>query len=60
MGTEGIHSPPPFKQMSENSGIQMTIDTYSHVAPGIQEAAARQFDEILDHKQEKGRISIIG
>lgn len=46
--------------MSENSGIQMTIDTYSHVAPGIQEVAARQFDEILDHKQEKGRISIIG
>ena len=26
---------------------QMTIDTYSHVAPGIQEAAAESFDEIL-------------
>jgi integrase len=27
--------------------ISTTLDTYSHVAPGLQEAAARGFDEIL-------------
>ena len=36
-----------------HSSIQMTIDTYSHVAPGIQEAAANRFDEILNVKHQK-------
>jgi len=30
-----------------HSGIQITLDTYSHVAPGLQEAAARGFDHML-------------
>lgn len=30
-----------------HSSIQITLDTYSHVAPGLQEAAAKQFDEVL-------------
>ncbi len=25
----------------------MTLDTYSHVAPGLQEAAAKRFDEFI-------------
>jgi hypothetical protein len=25
----------------------MTLDTYSHVAPGLQEAAAKSFDEMV-------------
>jgi len=30
------------------SSIQVTLDNYSHIAPGMQEAAARGFDEILN------------
>ena len=30
-----------------NSTIAITLDTYSHVALGIQEVAAKRFDEIL-------------
>ena len=43
---QGIH-PKVVQERLGHSSIQMTIDTYSHVAPGIQEAAARRFDEIL-------------
>jgi len=28
----------------------MTLDTYSRVAPGLQEAAANRFDDMLNHK----------
>ena len=31
-----------------HASIQMTLDTYSHVAPGIQEAAAKAFDDLFD------------
>jgi hypothetical protein len=31
---------------------QVTLDTYSHVAPGLQEAAANKFDEIVLPKQQ--------
>jgi hypothetical protein len=27
--------------------IQVTLDTYSHVAPGLQQAAAKNFDDAL-------------
>ena len=30
-----------------HSSIQITLDTYSHVAPSLQEAAAVKFDELL-------------
>jgi len=30
----------------------MTLDTYSHVAPGLQETAAQRFDDIINHKRE--------
>jgi len=48
---QGIH-PKVVQERLVHSSIQMTIDTYSHVAPGIQEAAANRFDEILNHKTE--------
>ena len=44
---QGIH-PKVVQERLGHSSIQMTIDTYSHVAPGIQEAAAQRFDEILE------------
>ena len=30
-----------------HSTISTTLDTYSHVAPGLQQAAAKGFDDIL-------------
>ena len=43
----GVH----FKVVSERMGhasINITLDTYSHVMPGLQEAAADRFDRMLD------------
>lgn len=36
-----------FETITPDSSIQMTLDTYSHVAPGLQEAAANAFDDLL-------------
>jgi integrase len=30
-----------------HSSITLTIDTYSHVMPGLEEAAARSIDDVL-------------
>jgi len=43
---QGIH-PKVVQERLGHSSIQMTLDTYSHVAPGIQAAAANRFDEAL-------------
>lgn len=43
---QGIH-PKIVQERLGHSSIQITLDTYSHVAPGLQQAAARHFDEIL-------------
>ena len=48
---QGIH-PKIVQERLGHSSIQMTLDTYSHVAPGLQEAAATRFDEILSPKLE--------
>jgi integrase len=44
---QGIH-PKIVQERLGHSSIQITLDTYSHVAPGLQEAAAKRFDEILN------------
>jgi len=43
----GAH-PKVVQERLGHSSIQMTIDTYSHVAPGIQEAVAKRFDEAIN------------
>ena len=43
---QGIH-PKIVQERLGHSSIEMTLDIYSHVAPGMQEAAAKRFDEIL-------------
>lgn len=43
---QGIH-PKIVSERLGHSGIAITIDTYSHVLPGLQEAAARRFEEGL-------------
>ena len=43
-----------------HSTIAITLDTYSHVAPGLQEAAAKRFDDVLYNKvEDEKRISIL-
>jgi len=41
---QNIH-PRVVQERLGHGSISITLDTYSHVAPGLQEAAARQFDE---------------
>jgi integrase len=43
---QGIH-PKIVQERLGHSSIQITLDTYSHVAPGLQEAAAKKFDEAI-------------
>ena len=46
---QGIH-PKVVQERLGHASIQMTLDTYSHVVPGLQEAAAIRFDDMLNHK----------
>jgi integrase len=43
---QGVH-PKVVQERLGHSTISTTLDTYSHISPGLQEAAARGFDEIL-------------
>jgi integrase len=43
---QGIH-PKVVQERLGHSTISVTLDTYSHVMPGLQEAAAKRFDEAL-------------
>jgi integrase len=52
----GVHP----KIVSERLGhatVAFTLDTYSHVVPGLQEAAAKAFDEVLNI--DKGIIPVV-
>ncbi len=41
---QGIH-PKIVQERLGHASIQITLDTYSHVAPGLQQAAANRFDD---------------
>ena len=43
---QGVH-PKIVQERLGHASIQITLDTYSHVAPGLQEAAAARFDEVF-------------
>ena len=43
---QGVH-PKIVQERLGHASIQVTLDTYSHVAPGLQEAAAKKFDDII-------------
>lgn len=43
---QGIH-PKIVQERLGHSSIQITLDTYSHVAPGLHQAAAKKFDDII-------------
>jgi hypothetical protein len=42
----GIH-PEVVSERLGHSSIRITLDTYSHMLPGLQEAAAQRFDDFL-------------
>jgi len=44
---QGIH-PKIVQERLGHSSIAITLDTYSHVAPGLQQAAAKRFDEAFN------------
>jgi integrase len=52
---QGIH-PKIVQERLGHASIQMTLDTYSHVAPGLQQAAARSFDKLLNGRREKDAV----
>lgn len=52
---QGVH-PKIVQERLGHASIQVTLDTYSHVAPGLQEAAAVGFDELLFHRPEVNLI----
>jgi integrase len=43
---QGIH-PKIVQERLGHASIKITLDVYSHVTPGIQQAAANKFDEIM-------------
>jgi integrase len=48
---QGIH-PKIVQERLGHASISMTLDTYSHVAPGLQQAAAESFDTLLNGRHE--------
>ena len=60
---QGIH-PKIVQERLGHASIQITLDTYSHVAPGLQQAAANRFDDIVLPKHqdysEKEEKEIVG
>ena len=46
---QGTH-PKIVQERLGHANIAITLDTYSHVAPGLQEAAAKRFDEAFSNK----------
>ena len=46
---QGTH-PKVVQERLGHASIQITLDTYSHVTPGLQEAAAQRFDQCLKSK----------
>jgi integrase len=49
---QGVH-PKIVQERLGHASIAITLDLYSHVAPGMQEAAAMKFDEIVLGAQDK-------
>ncbi len=50
---QGIH-PKIVSERLGHSSIVITLDTYSHVSPGLQEAAALKFDELVNNPSPNG------
>ena len=56
---QGIH-PKVVQERLGHSSIQVTLDTYSHVAPGIQEKAAARLDDIFKTTWRDDPVETVG
>ena len=56
---QGTH-PKIVQERLGHASISITLDTYSHVAPGLQEAAATRFDELVVPRHEKEVVEKVG
>lgn len=56
---QGVH-PKIVQERLGHATISITLDTYSHVAPGLQEAAAAGFDNMLYPTREEANVEAIG
>ena len=45
----GVH-PKIVQERLGHASIEITLDIYSHLVPGLQEAAAQRFDDMVNHK----------
>ena len=52
----GVH-PKIVSERLGHSSIKITLDTYSHVLPGLQEAAAQSFEDFLAARRPTGNFS---
>jgi len=55
----GTH-PKIVQERLGHASIQITLDTYSHVAPGLQQAAANRFDDLLIPRRENATVEKFG
>jgi integrase len=53
--TQGIH-PKIVQERLGHSSIIITLDTYSHVSPRLQEAAASSFDKLVSSRQKSKAV----
>ncbi len=51
---QGIH-PKIVQERLGHSSVTITLDTYSHVAPGLQQAAAARFDEAFSTRYNESK-----
>ena len=56
---QGIH-PKVIQERLGHSSIQVTLDTYSHVALGIQEKAAVRLDDIFKTERRNDPVETFG
>jgi len=56
---QGVH-PKVVSERLGHSSVAITLDTYSHVLPGIQAAAAKRFDEGLQSTTEETSAERVG
>ena len=55
----GTH-PKIVQERLGHASISVTLDTYSHVAPGLQEVAANRFDELVTPRRKEGTVEKVG
>jgi len=55
---QGVH-PKVVQERLGHASIQITLDTYSHVAPGLQKAAAQRFDDIVIQDKKESSKEIV-